>query len=102
MSRKRMSAQPVRGAKHSDSPQHREPATPPRIGNGFADATSETYCRSPCSFSPLPDKDFYDHPATCRLFQQSTGRDSDNPPSALSAYHRLALPGLGTLYAKGI
>jgi len=25
--------------------QHREPATPLRIGNGFADATSETYCR---------------------------------------------------------
>lgn len=37
----------------------------------------------PCSLSPLPDKDFYDRPATCRLFQQSTGRDSDNPPSCV-------------------
>ena len=34
----------------------------------------------PCSLSLLPNKDFYDRPATCRLFQQSTGRDSDNPP----------------------
>ena len=37
----------------------------------------------PCSFSLLPDKDYYDRPATCRLFQQSTGRDSDNPPSCV-------------------
>lgn len=34
----------------------------------------------PCSYSLLPDKDFYDRPATFRLFQQSTGRDSDNSP----------------------
>lgn len=93
MSRKRKSAKPVCGAKHSDSPQHREPGTPPRIGNGFADATSETYCRSSVFFSLLPDKAFYDRPATCRFFakakrqadefQQSTGRDSDNPPSCV-------------------
>lgn len=30
--------------------EHREPATPPRIGNGFADATSETLCRSSVFF----------------------------------------------------
>lgn len=44
----------------------------------------------PCSLLPLPNKDFYDRPAICRFFakakrqadefQQSTGRDSDNPP----------------------
>lgn len=38
----------------------------------------------PCSFSLLPDKDFDDRPATCRLFPQSTGRDSDNPPSCVA------------------
>ncbi len=37
----------------------------------------------PCSLSLLPDKDFYDCRATCLLFQQSTGRDSDNPPSSV-------------------
>ena len=37
----------------------------------------------PCSLSLLPDKDFIDRPATCRLFQQSTGRDSDNPLSCV-------------------
>ena len=29
---------------------HREPATPPRFGNGFADATSETLRRSSVFF----------------------------------------------------
>ena len=48
----------------------------------------------PCSLSQLPDKDFYDRPTTCRLFQQSTGRDSVTRLPALSAHHRLALPGL--------
>ncbi len=37
----------------------------------------------PCPFSLLPDKEFYDRPATGRLFQQSTGRDSDNPTACV-------------------
>ena len=37
----------------------------------------------PCSFSLLPDMDYIDRPATYHLFQQSTGRDSDNPPSCV-------------------
>ena len=78
--------------------EHREPATPPRIGNGFADATSETYCRYSVFFSLLPDKDFYDRPATCRLFQQSTGRDSDNPPSLVVGLSQTRPAGTGQFH----
>ena len=73
----------------------------PRTGNasedcsGFADATSETYCRSSVSFMPLPDKDFYDRPVTCRLFQQSTGRDSDNPSSCVAVLSQTLPSGTG-------
>ena len=49
----------------------------------------------PCSLSPLPDKDFYDRPATCRLFQQSTGRDSDNPPSCVTGLSQTRPSGTG-------
>lgn len=58
----------------------------------------------PCSLSLLPDKDFYDRPATCRFFakakrqadefQQSTGRDSDNPPSCVVGLSQTCPPGL--------
>ena len=49
----------------------------------------------PCSLSPLPDKDFYDRPATCRLFQQSTGRDSDNPSSCVVGLSQTRPAGTG-------
>ena len=52
----------------------------------------------PCSFSLLPDKDFYDRPATCRLFQQSTGRDSDNPPSCVVGLSQTRPAGTGQRY----
>lgn len=59
----------------------------------------------PCSISPLPDMDFYDRPATCRFFakakrqvdefQQSTGRDSDNPPSCVAGLSQTRPSGTG-------
>lgn len=49
----------------------------------------------PCSFSLLPDKDFIDRPAICRLFQQSTGRDSDNPPSCVVGLSQTRPAGTG-------
>ena len=49
----------------------------------------------PCSFSLLPDKDFIDRPATCRLFQQSTGRDSDNPSSCVVGLSQALPAGTG-------
>ena len=52
----------------------------------------------PCSLSPLPDKDFYDRPATCRLFQQSTGRDSDNPPSFVVGLSQTRPAGTGQFH----
>ena len=52
----------------------------------------------PCSFSLLPDKDFYDRPATCRLFQQSTGRDSDNPPSCVVGLSQTRPAGTGQFH----
>lgn len=62
----------------------------------------------PCSFSLLPDKDFYDRPATCRFFakakrqadefQQSTGRDSDNPPSCVVGLSQTRPAGTGQRY----
>lgn len=63
--------------------EHREPATASRFGNGSLMPPRRLIAVPPCSLSPLPDKDFYDRPPTCRLFQQSTGRNSDNPPSCL-------------------
>ena len=55
----------------------------------------------PCSLSLLPDKDFYDRPATCRLFQQSTGRDSDNPPSCVVGLSQTRPAGTGQFHSKG-
>lgn len=52
----------------------------------------------PCSFSLLPDKKFYDHPATCRLFQQSMGRDSDNPPSCVAGLSQTRPAGTGQFH----
>ena len=52
----------------------------------------------PCSLSLLPDKDFYDRPATCRLFQQSTGRDSDNPPSCVVSLSQTRPAGTGQFH----
>ena len=52
----------------------------------------------PCSFSLLPDKDFYDRPATCRLFQQSTGRDSENPPSCVVGLSQTRPAGTGQFH----
>ena len=52
----------------------------------------------PCSLSLLPDKDFYDLPATCRLFQQSTGRDSDNPPSCVVGLSQTRPAGTGQFH----
>ena len=51
-----------------------------------------------CSFSLLPDKDFYDRPATCSLFQQSTGRDNDNPPSCVIGLSQTRPAGTGQSY----
>ena len=56
----------------------------------------------PCSLSPLPDKDFYDRLATCRLFQQSTGRDSDNPPSCFVGLSQTRPAGTGQFIFAGI
>lgn len=56
----------------------------------------------PCSLSLLPDKDFYDRPATCRLFQQSTGRDSDNPPSCVVGLSQTRPAGTGQFHFTGI
>lgn len=53
---------------------------------------------SPCSLSPLPDKEFYDRPTTCRLFQQSTGRDSDNPPSCVVGLSQTLPAGTGQFH----
>ena len=53
---------------------------------------------TPCSFSLLPDKEFYDRPATCRLFQQSTGRDSDNSPSCVAGLSQTRHAGIGQSY----
>lgn len=52
----------------------------------------------PCSLSLLPDKDFYGRPATYRLFQQSTGRDSDNPPSCVVGLSQTRPAGTGQRY----
>lgn len=52
----------------------------------------------PCSLSLLPDKAFYDRPATCRLFQQSTGRDSDNPPSFVVGLSQTRPAGTGLFH----
>ena len=52
----------------------------------------------PCSLSPLSDKDFYDRPATGRLFQQSTGRDSDNPPSCVVGLSQTRPAGTGQFH----
>lgn len=62
----------------------------------------------PCSFSLLPDKDFFDRPATCRFFakakrqadefQQSTGRDSDNPPSCVVGLSQTRPAGTGQFH----
>ena len=52
----------------------------------------------PCSFSLLPDKKFYDHPATCRLFQQSMGRDSDNPSSCVAGLSQTLPAGTGQFH----
>ena len=57
---------------------------------------------SPCSFSLLPDKDFYDRPVTCRLFQQSTGRDSDKPPSCVAGLSQTRPSGTGQFHFIGI
>lgn len=56
----------------------------------------------PCSFSPLPDKDFYDRPTTCRLFLQSTGRDSDKPPSCVVGLSQTRPAGTGQCQFTGI
>ena len=56
----------------------------------------------PCSFSLLPDKDFYDRPAICRLFQQSTGRDSDNPPFFVVGLSQTRPAGTGQFHFIGI
>lgn len=49
--------------------KHREPSTPPKAGNGFADGrdTERLIADGPCSSSPLPDKEFTTFPplATC-------------------------------------
>ena len=37
------------------------------VSIGFADATSETLCRSSVFFFAVPDKDFYDRSLTYRL-----------------------------------
>lgn len=61
----------------------------------------------PCSFSPLLDKvivltlaqqDFYDRPATCRLFLQSTGRDSDHQPSCVAGLSQTRPAGTGQFH----
>ena len=52
----------------------------------------------PCPFSPLPDMVFYDRPATCRLIQQSTGRDSDNPPSCVVGLSQTRPSGTGQFH----
>lgn len=52
----------------------------------------------PCFFSLLPDKNFYDRPATCRLFQQSTGRDCDNPPSFVVGLSQTRPAGTGQFH----
>ena len=51
-----------------------------------------------CSLSLLPDKDFFDRPATCRLFQQSMGRDSDHPPSCVVGLSQTRPAGTGKYY----
>lgn len=56
----------------------------------------------PCSFSLLPDKDFFDRPATCRLFQQSTGRDSDNMPSFVVGLSQTRPSETGQFHFTGI
>lgn len=56
----------------------------------------------PCSLSLLPDKDFYDRPTTCRLFLQSTGRDSDNPPSCVVGLSQTRPAGTGQCHFTGI
>ena len=56
----------------------------------------------PCSFSPLPDKDFIDRPVTCRLIQQSTGRDSDNPSSCAAGLSQTRPAGTGQFHFIGI
>ena len=52
----------------------------------------------PCSLSLLPDKEFYDRPATCRLIQQSTGRDSENPPSCVVGLSQTRPAGTGQFH----
>lgn len=52
----------------------------------------------PCPLSLLPNKDFYDRPATCHLFQQSTGRDSDNPPSCVVSLSQTRPAGTGQFH----
>ena len=52
----------------------------------------------PCPLSRLPDKDFYDSPATCRLFHQSTGRDSHNPPSCVVGLSQTRPAGTGQFH----
>ena len=62
----------------------------PKTGNAsevcIGDAASPLILLAvpPCSVSPLPDKDFIVRPTICLLFHQSTGRDSENPPSCVA------------------
>lgn len=83
--------------------EHRDPATPSMFGNGFADANPlRLIAVPPCSLSLLPDKDFFDRPATCRLIQQSRGRDSDNPPSCVAGLSQTRPAGTGQFQFTGI
>ena len=56
----------------------------------------------PCPKSLLPDKDFSDRPATCRLVQQSTGRDNDKPPSCVVGLSQTRPAGTGQFHFTGI
>lgn len=65
------------------------------VSIGDAAFTSKTICRSSVFFFAVANKDFYDRSLTYRLDSSPRAETVMCRLPALSAYHRLAFPGLG-------
>ncbi len=65
------------------------------VSIGDAAFTSKTICRSSVFYFAVANKDFYDRSLTYRLDSSPRAETVMCRLPALSAYHRLAFPGLG-------